>query len=394
MGTMRTRIALVLAAALTGSVLLPTSAAHAAAEPWVAYNADPAKYLTVLTRGFGHGIGLSQYGAKGRAEAGQNVDQILKAYYAKTTKGTATGLVRVWITADSDANVIVRPSKGLKVTDLATKKSYTLPTAGGAKAWRLTVVGGKTRVNWLKDGVWRGYRPQGKLLTGNGEFTSPARMLKLYAAGADKVYRGSMRLVDGRTVNVLSLDNYLKGVIAAEMPALWPTQALRAQAVAARTYAAFERNDYATRSFHVYDTTRSQVYGGYAAEHPNTNAAIAATAGRVVLYAGKPAFTQFSASNGGLTAHGGKPYLVGGVKDPFDAFADTDPQLGPNTKAKLEKKYPDLGTLKRVRVLKRDTDGRVLTVELDGSKAGTVTIKGTDLRTLMGLRSHYFTFEA
>lgn len=390
---MHTRIALVLTS-LTALLVTTVPAARAAGEePWVNYNADPANYATVLTRGFGHGIGLSQYGAKGRAEAGQSAEEILSFYYPGTTKGTSSGLVRVLISADADKNVIVRPTKGLKVTDLATGKSYTLPTAGKAKAWRLRLVAGKTRVNWLKNGTWRAYRPGGKLLRGDGEFRSSSRKLTLYYGGANHAYRGAMRLVAGRTINVLSLENYLKGVVASEMPALWATQALRAQAVAARTYAAFERADYATRSFHVYDTTRSQVYKGLVAEHPNTNAAIAATAGQVRLYGGQPAFTQFSASNGGTTANPGTPtpYLVGGRADTFDTYPVHDPQLGPKTKAKLEKAYPALGTLQKFRVTERDTDGRVLKVELDGS-AGSVLIQGTTLRSLMGLRSHYFSF--
>ncbi|RZI84878.1 MAG: SpoIID/LytB domain-containing protein [Microbacterium sp.] len=384
---MRTRIALVLAL-LGGLTLLPAASAQAAPEAWKAYDGN----LVAVTQGYGHGIGMSQYGAKGRADAGQTVDQILSFYYPGTTKGTSTGLIKVWITADDDQNVVVRPTAGLRVVDLGNGKSYTLPTAGKATAWRLTVVAGTTRVNWLKDGTWRGYRPNGKLLTGVGEFRSTANLLNLYHDGANHPYRGAMRLAAGHTINVLSLDNYLKGVVASEMPALWATQALRAQAVAARTYAAFERTANPNRSFHVYDTTRSQVYKGYTAEHPNTNAAITATAGRVVLYGGQLAFTQFSASNGGFTAKGGKPYLVGKA-DTFDtAYRNRELMIGPVTAAKIQKAYPALGTLTRVRVLERDTDHRVLKVELDGSKTGTVIIKGTALRSLIGLRSTYFSF--
>jgi stage II sporulation protein D len=394
---MRTRIALVLSCLTALTVLAPT-AAHAAAEPWVAYNSDSAHYVKILTHGSGHGIGLSQYGAKGRAEGNggpvQNAQQILGFYYKGTTKGAATGQVRVWITEDSDANTIVRPSKGLRVVDLGNGKSYTLPPKAGATAWRLTFVAGKTRVAWLKAGVWHYYRPGGKLLTGNGEFHAASNALNLYYAGANHPYRGAMRLVSGRTINVVSLDNYLKGVVPAEMPALWATEALKAQAVAARTYAAFERVEFASRSFHVYDTTQSQVYKGIAVEQPQSTAAIAATSGWILVYGGKPAFTQFSASNGGMTAKPGTPtpYLIGGRPDPYDKYATSDPQFGPVTKRKLEKKYPKIGTLKRFRVLERDTDGRVLKVELDGTSAGTVVIKGTDLRGLVPLRSTYFSF--
>lgn len=383
---MRTRIALVLTS-LTALVVLAPSVAHAA-EPWAAADDD----LTLVSQGYGHGIGMSQYGAKGRADDGQKAEEILDFYYPGTTAGKAAGLVRVWITADSDANTIVRPAKGLRVIDLATGKSYLLPVKKGLTAWRMTFVAGKTRVAWLKAGTWRFYRPGGKVLSGAGEFRSSANALNLYYAGKNHPYRGAMRLVGGRTVNVLALDNYLKGVIASEMPALWATEALKSQAIAARTYAAFERADYATRSFHVYDTTRSQVYSGIVAEHPNASAAIAATAGQVRLFAGKPAFTQFSASNGGWTASGGKPYLVS-KDDPFDtAYQDRTLTIGPLTKAKIQKKYPKLGTLEQIRVLTRGADKRVTTVQLDGSASNDVRVSGSDFRSLVGARSSYFAF--
>jgi stage II sporulation protein D len=386
MAPMRTRIALVLTL-LGGVLLLPVSSAQAAAEPW--FDADG---LTVVSQGYGHGIGMSQYGAKGRAEAGQSAETILNFYYPGTTRGTASGLVRVWITEDADHNTVVRPAKGLKIVDLGNGKAHLLPTKRKPTAWRLTVVAGKSRLAWLKAGTWHYYRPGGKLLKGAGEFRSSANLLNLYYGGANHPYRGAMRLVEGHTINMLSLENYLKGVVASEMPALWSVQAVRAQAVAARTYAAFERADNANRSFHVYDTTRSQVYKGYAAEHPSSNAAIAATSGRVVLYGGKLAFTQFSASNGGFTAKGGKPYLIGRA-DPFDTeYRNRELAVGPVTAAKIQKAYPALGTLQQARVLERDTDNRVLWVELDGSKGGTVQLKGTDLRSLIGLRSTYFSF--
>lgn len=397
MSHMRTRIAFLLTSLIGLAFVNASTASAVGEEAWVSYNPDPAHYATVLTRGSGHGIGLSQYGAQGRAVAGQSVDQILNFYYPGTAKGTSSGVVRVWISGDADHNTMVRPAKGLKIVDLGTGKSYLLPTKNNATAWRLTVVSGKNRLAWRKKGVWTNYRPGGKALTGPGEFRSASRLLDLYYAGANHTYRGAMRLVGGRTINVLTLENYLKGVVPAEVYTTWKPEALKAQAVAARTYAAFERAANLNRTYQICDTSHCQVYKGYLAEVPSTNAAVAATAGRVVLYAGKPAFTQFSASNGGMTANPGtpQPYLVGGRADTFDNYPVSDPKLGPISKAKLEKAYPALGTLQRFRVAKRGTDGRVLQVELDGSKVGTVLITGAELRKLMGLGSStYFSFTA
>ncbi|MFL6062154.1 MAG: SpoIID/LytB domain-containing protein [Marmoricola sp.] len=385
---MRTRIALVLALLGGFGLLASPAQARAVPEAWV----PKSPTLTLVSQGFGHGIGMSQWGAEYRAEAGQTLDQVLGFYYPGTTRGSSAGLVRVWITEDGDHNTIVRPAKGLKLYDLGNGKAHTLPTSVGATAWRLTFVSGRTRVAYLKKGVWHYYRPGGRLLTGSGEFRSSANLLNLYFAGANHPYRGAMRLVGGRTVNVLSLDNYLRGVVPAEAYTTWKPVALQAQAVAARTYAAFERAENLTRSYQICDTTACQVYQGYAAEVASTNAAVAATAGRVVLYAGKPAFTQFSSSNGGYTAAGGKPYLVS-KPDPFDtAYRNRTLSIGPNTIAKIEKAYPALGTFTAIRVLSKGTDGRVIQVEIDGSSPGTVTVAGSTFRSLVGARSTLFDF--
>ena len=93
------------------------------------------------------------------------------------------------------------------------------------------------------------------------------------------------------------------------MPASWSPAAVQAQAIAARTYAAYERAHPLTDTYQICDTTSCQVYGGYSSEHPDSNAAIAATAGKIQTYGGDPAFTQFSSSSGGWTSAGSVPYL-------------------------------------------------------------------------------------
>jgi stage II sporulation protein D len=392
MSRMRTRIAPVLSC-LTALVVLAPTAAQAAVKPdgtWV----PATSTLTLVSQGFGHGIGLSQWGAEYRAEAGQNVDQILSFYYPGTARGAIGGLVRVWISGDADHNTVVRPAKGLKVADLGTGKTYTLPTKAGAKAWRLTFSSGKNRLSWLKNGVWHGYRPGGRLLKGAGEFRSSANLLNLVYGSANHPYRGAMRLVGGRTVNVVSLDNYLRGVVPAEAYTTWKPAALQSQAVAARTYAAFERRDNVNRSYQICDTSHCQVYKGYAAEVASTNAAVTATAGRVVLFGGQLAFTQFSSSNGGISVDGGKPYLVS-QHDPFDtAYRNRELAIGPVTTAKIQKAYPALGKLTKVRVTERGADQRVIQVELDGASPGTVLVTGSAFRSLVGARSSYFSFSS
>ena len=121
------------------------------------------------------------------------------------------------------------------------------------------------------------------------------------------------------TVNSVTLDNYVKGVVPAEMPASWSPEAVQAQAVAARTYAWWSRAQFPDRYYQICDTTSCQVYKGYGGEHPAANTAVDATRGQILTYGGEPAFTQFSASSGGRTSAGGVPYLPS-KGDPYDAW--------------------------------------------------------------------------
>ncbi len=124
-------------------------------------------------------------------------------------------------------------------------------------------------------------------------------------------------------INRVGLEDYLRGVVPYEMPASWPDDALRAQAVAARSYAlasGIEGDGYS-----LYDDTRSQVYGGVVAEEAATTKAVAKTKAKVVTYKGKVAQTFFYSTSGGRTessqyGFGGgesRPYLKS-VDDPFD----------------------------------------------------------------------------
>ena len=135
-----------------------------------------------------------------------------------------------------------------------------------------------------------------------------------------------VKVLIGSKVKRIPLERYVRGVVAAEMPPSWPAAALQAQAVASRTYAL---TDHAGGSrFDVYADTRSQVYRGAAAETAATNAAVAATAGQIVTYAGRPAITYFFASSGGMTEYvqngfpgaAPEPWLVA-VSDAYEGTA-------------------------------------------------------------------------
>ena len=127
-------------------------------------------------------------------------------------------------------------------------------------------------------------------------------------------------------INALNIEDYVRGVVAGEMPSGWPQEALRAQAVAARTYALATTKD--GDGFDQYADTRSQVYNGIAGETAPTNAAVAATAGEIVTFQGKPIVTYYFSTSGGRTENienvflgaAPQPYLVS-VDDPYDGGA-------------------------------------------------------------------------
>ena len=352
--------------------------------------------------GFGHGHGMSQYGAQGAAKQGLTYKQIIDFYYPSTTWSQVTGKVRVLISADTTSDVVVAAVPGLRLTDIGAAKTYTLPTPKGVKRWRITVGAGNRSVVDYLTGSWHRWKPGGRAaLVGDGQFGAPTPMTLFTPAGA-RSYRGSLRSASpvkgGKardTVNVLSMDDYVRGVIPREMPASWQPEAVKAQAVAARTYATWSRDQFPTRYYQICDTSYCQVYGGAGAEDPRSNAAVTATASQILTFDGKPAFTQFSSSSGGWTSAGSVPYLAARV-DPYDDY-EGNPVHAWSTElgaAKIERAYPAVGTLKGIEVTRRDGNGewkgRVWTLVLDGTK-NDVTVSGDAFRARFGLRSSWFT---
>ncbi len=206
-----------------------------------------------------------------------------------------------------------------------------------------------------------------------------------------------VRVLIGGKVKRVPLERYVRGVVAAEMPSSWPAAALEAQAVASRTYAL---TDHAGGSrFDVYSDTRSQVYRGAAAETPASNAAVAATAGQIVLYAGKPAITYFFASSGGMTesVQNGfpgaepEPWLVG-VSDPYDAVAASRWKLDINLSAAgrlLQGLFK--GSFRGIEVLQRGLSPRILSARILGTR-GAGLINGPELAARLGLNSTWAYF--
>jgi SpoIID/LytB domain protein len=361
--------------------------------------------VTIEGHGYGHGIGMSQYGAQGAARQGVLYDQILATYYPGTTLAKKSGSIRVLVSQDTSDAVDVQATSGLVFRKLSSSYRKTLPTSiGGAKvrSWRIVRVSSRKTQSMLQyrtSGSYRGYKSI--RWTGDGQFEGPSKIGLLLPGGSVVKYRGVIRsAVPSKgstardTVNVLPIEHYVRGVIAAEMPAGWAAEALKAQAVAARTYGV--RSLAPSRYYDICSTTACQVYGGASRETPTTDAAARATSGQFVSFQGGPALTQFSSSSGGRTSAGSQPYLVAG-DDPYDGWSgnanhDWTTSVAAST---IQKAYPAIGTLQQLTITKRtgggSWGGRVSSIQLIGSNK-TVTITGNDARWAFGLKSNWFGF--
>lgn len=392
----------------TAAALLPLAGLLAAASGAGAQppgNGRDSAFLTLRGHGFGHGHGMSQYGAQGAALRGAHYRQILSFYYPGTTMRTIGGRIRVLVTADDDNEVAVRARRGLRVRDRADGQTFELPDGGTVDRWRITAARADRSVSVVQfhraDG-WHRWRVPGRgALRGAGQFEARGPIGLVLPDGSTRRYRGALRAAypaagssQRDTVDVLSMDAYVRGVIAEEMPASWRQSALRSQAVAARSYGAFFRSERRGRDYHICDTTACQAYGGVPAETDATDRAVAKTAGQVRVYGGEPAFTQFSASSGGWTADGGRPYLPA-QPDPYDDWPgngvhDWSTRIAVSS---IESAFPSIGRLHRIRVTARDGNGdwggRVLRLRVVGS-VGSVRLSGDVFSSTLGLRSTWF----
>jgi stage II sporulation protein D len=221
--------------------------------------------------------------------------------------------------------------------------------------------------------------------------TSPLDLEGNAYRGTLLVHRSGKRL---SVVNRLPLDRYLRGVVPWEMPDDWHREALKAQAVVARSYALATLKP--GKLFDLYADTRSQVYGGIRAEEASTNRAVGATAGRVLYWNGRIATTFYHSTSGGRTAPIAEvwpraaplPYLVS-VPDPHDRHSKHH-RWGPVlvTPAQIAKRLKS-GGVRDVRV-ERTASGRAGTVSLQ-ARAGLRTMLAQDFRRELDLRSTWFT---
>ncbi len=263
--------------------------------------------------------------------------------------------------------------------------------AGSASASTLVIEG-------AGEGHGVGMSQDGALGYAQHGWSSAAILAHYYSAttiGQTSTKRVIRVLVGSRVVKV-ALERYVRGVVSAEVPSSWPMAALEAQAIASRTYAL---TDHAGGSrFDVYSDTRSQVYAGVAAETARTNAAVAATAGQVVTYAGKPAITYFFASSGGMTENVEDSFLgsqpepwLRGVPDAYENKSSRWKLSMSFGSAAQRLKGLTKGSFKGIEVLKRGASPRILAAAVLGSR-GTTPVSGPELAARLGLSSTWAYF--
>jgi stage II sporulation protein D len=348
-------------------------------------SAHAASRLVINGAGFGHGIGMSQYGAYGLALQGVPYQSILGRYY--------TGTQLAQITAPPEVRVLLQGGQR-KVTVSGVVRIGDQPL-DPAKAYNV-IRGGDGLV--LRDGTQKLFTsapPMRLEGPGDGAFLLSGTSVPGVRDGR---YRGALELrPSGRgisAINALALESYVRGVVSAESPSAWPAEALKAQAVAARTYAITSRAGSISDGFDQFADTRSQMYRGVAAERPTTDAAIAATAAQVVTFNGAPVTTFFFSTSGGHTesiensfvGSQPKPWLKG-VDDPYDDLSPkhrwkpitmTTAQAGARLRGLVK------GRFQRIRVLQRGTSPRVVRAEIVGS-GGRTPVTGPQLRARFGL---------
>jgi stage II sporulation protein D len=326
---------------------------------------------------------MSQYGAYGYAEHGKGYRFILAHYF----QGTSIGTLREPHT--------VRVLVGVIGGDIGFRGAMSACGEGLEPGREYRAHRSGSSVELLASGGRKLAQCGRELRTAGGSH------VEVVGIGS---YRGALEVVPTdsdagslNAINALPVDQYVKGVVPNEAPASWPQAALRAQAIASRSYALSVQVQ--GNGFDLYDDTASQVYEGLESETAATDEAAEATKGQVVTYDGQIAETYFSACSGGHTEDvqdvffgAAIPYLVG-VPDPYDGACPlhswTLDFSGPEINAKLGP-YLD-GRLKKVVVTKRGASPRIVWAKLHGT-GGVTTIRGDQLASALGAYASWMTF--
>jgi SpoIID/LytB domain protein len=366
--------------------------------------------ITFYGRGYGHGVGLSQYGAKGRALDGQTAETILAHYYKGTTIGAmSNSTVRVLVLqsfAATSTNPVQVYGRGAtwsidgiaKTFPVDARLRFTPTVSGTTTTWKVLVTG--TDGSTLYSGA-----SASSIRIRSGAGTT----LQLWSTpSAYDRFRSVLRLIGNtngtslvNVVNELPMESYLRGVVPAEISASWPIESIKAQAIAARSYAEYRLHP-TTGTYDVYNDTRSQVYLGYLAEKTATNSAITATAGKVLRTStGAKVTALFHSSDGGWTENNENVFTsstgakTAGVYSYLRGSSDRRPDgtsydssspyatwhTNTYTLAQIQAWFAadsrsNVGTLVALDLRNRGVSGRLISVTLIGANGTTKQVSG------------------
>jgi stage II sporulation protein D len=337
--------------------------------------------LIVTGHGWGHGVGMSQWGAYGYALHGWGYKRILFHYYPGT--GVKTG---------GEPTVRVLLAEGAKVATIGCATQITVSDGRRFKAHLPANTYGVGPRLALPVAHRAGVRPFAR---GFADFSCAHAPLTL----GGRPYHGDLVVRSNGTtlsvINALALDDYVLGVVPSESPSRWPMAELKAQAVAARSYAVAQLKPSA--HYDLVPTTADQVYGGMAAERPRSNEAVEKTEGQILMYHGSVARTYYSSSSGGETetaqdAWPGAapiPYLRS-VPDPWDTYSPNH-NWGPYaySAAQLAARLGLTDSVESVRI-QRNASLRPSAVWFHLSSGRAVSLSGRGIASALGLKSTWF----
>jgi stage II sporulation protein D len=366
--------------------------------------------ITFYGRGYGHGVGLSQYGAKGRALDGQSAETILAHYYKGTSIGTmSNSTVRVLVLhsfAATSSNPVQVYGRGAtwsidgvsKTFPVDARLRFTPSVSGTTTTWKVLVTATDGSI------LYSAASPSSiRMRSGTGT------TLQLWSTpSAYDRFRGVLRLIGNtngtslaNVVNELPMESYLRGVVPAEISASWPAESIKAQAIAARSYAEYRLHP-TTGTYDVYNDTRSQVYLGYLAEKTATTAAIQATAGKVLRTStGAKVTALFHSADGGWTENNENVFTsstgakTAGVYSYLRGSSDRRPDgtsydgaspyatwhTNTYTLAQIQAWFAadsrsNVGTLVALDLRNRGVSGRLISVTLIGANGTTKQVSG------------------
>lgn len=390
------------AVAVSGSTAMP--AANAASSPaplavplntspdttnewWPIYDSS----LHLEGAGYGHGRGMSQWGAEDAARQGKTVTDILSFYYPNTKLAEVSSTwdrpVRVRLDGWGTFGTSVGYSGTSEVSLLSADKKKLLTAPAGSKV--TVTVGGDGKLIAAAGTSAPVDVPNGAYIA-----ASSGRTTVHFSSGKQATFRGTLStyVSQGKAVpvNTVVMDDYLKSVVPSEVYTSWMPTTLEAQSIAARTYASsWLRRKASHAHYDVCSTTRCQMYLGVSKEHSKTSAAVDATSRKILTTYGVPIVAEFSAANGGWRNKAGVNYYGYGA-DPFDALAPRHRWSKTADVTKLSAKWPSIGKPSAINVISRaeggPKGGLVKKATIYGSK-GQVTVTGDQLRWTLGLYS-------